>query len=76
MNDKTLFYMIFLICQGKNEKRGRAYSFQAEKNETGTERKNAKNHRKNTDFSGKPVDKRGGVKYINHRMLALLNDEC
>ena len=66
MNDKTLFYTIFLICQG----------FQAEKNETGTERKNAKNHRKNTDFSGKPLDKRGVVKYINHRMLALLNDEC
>ena len=20
MNDKTIFYMIFLICQGKNEK--------------------------------------------------------
>ena len=33
-------------------------------------------HRKNTDFSGKPLDKRGGVKYINHRMLALLSDEC
>ena len=39
-------------------------------------RKNGKNHRKNTDFSGKPLDKHHRVKYINHRMLALLNDEC
>ena len=76
MNDKTLFYMIFLICQGKNEKRSWMCSFQTAKNETGTEWKNTKNHRKNTDFSGKPLDKRGGVKYINHRMLALLSDEC
>ena len=72
MNDKTIFYMIFSIWQGKNEKRA---DFPSE-HPPGNRRKNAKNHRKNTDFSGKPLDKRGGVKYINHRMLALLNDEC
>lgn len=37
---------------------------------------NTKSHRKNTDFSGKPLDKLHRVKYINHRMLALLDDEC
>ena len=73
MNDKTIFYMIFLICQGKkNEKRAGI----PPEHPPGNRRKNAKNHRKNTDFSGKPLDKRGGVKYINHRMLALLSDEC
>ena len=35
-----------------------------------------RNHTKNTDFFCKPLDKQQALKYINHRMLALLNDEC
>ena len=46
MNDKTIFYMIFSIWQGKNEKRA---DFPSE-HPPGNRRKNAKNHRKNTDF--------------------------
>ena len=73
MNDKTLFYMIFLICQGKNEKK----SFVRQGEGSGTDnRKNQRITEKTQIFSGKPLDKQGGVKYINHRMLALLNDEC